>query len=372
VKPTLRLSLAAELLYIDMQSKMSCGDGKEPNRVNAMEPDLWSLYRQMLRSRRFEEAVKDLWEKGVISGEMHLGIGEEAVAAGVVGHLREEDAMALDHRGTPPLVARGLDLVPLLREFLGREDGLCSGMGGHMHLFSPERLGASSGIVGAVGPLAAGFALAAQHLRPENLAVAFFGDGAMNQGMLMEALNLAVVWKLPVLFVCKDNAWAITTRSPSVTGGSLVERAQSFGMPAAEVDGSDVEAVWKAAGRGAARARGGDGPAFLLARCSRIEGHFLGDPLLRAVRKPLRQMKEMTGPLVRSVLAKKGLPLRKRAAGLSAAISLIGQTAKEQRGERRDPLEIARGRLSKEPGRLDELHAEVDREIARAVETALS
>lgn len=335
-----------------------------------MEPDLWSLYRQMLRSRRFEEVVSDLWEKGEISGEMHLGIGEEAIAAGVVDHLRKGDAMALDHRGTPPLVARGVDLVALLREFLGLADGLCSGMGGHMHLFSPEHLAASSGIVGASGPLAAGFALAAQHLRPENMAVAFFGDGAMNQGMLMESLNLAVVWKLPVLFVCKDNEWAITTRTPAVTGGRLMDRAQSFGMPAAEVDGLDAEAVWKAADRGLARARRGDGPTFLLARCSRMEGHFLGDPLHRAVRKPLQQMKDMTGPLVRSLLAKKGLPLRDRLSGLGATVSLIGHTAKERREKRQDPLAIARSRLSQEAGRLDELHREVDREITRTVEAA--
>lgn len=337
-----------------------------------MEPNLWSLYKQMLRSRRFEESVKDLWEKGRISGEMHLGIGEEAIAAGVVDHLREGDAMALDHRGTPPLVVRGIDLVVLLREFLGLADGLCSGMGGHMHLFSPQYLAASSGIVGATGPFAAGFAMAVQYLRPGNLALAFFGDGAMNQGMLMESLNLAVVWKLPVLFVCKDNEWAITTRSPSVTGGNLIDRAQSFGMPAMEVDGSDVEAVWNAAREGAARARNGDGPMFLLTCCSRIEGHFLGDPLLRIMQKPLQQMKDMTGPLLRSFIAKNGLPLRERITGLGTTISLISQTVKERHGERHDPLELTRSRLSKETSRLDELHKEVDQEITRAVEAALS
>ena len=337
-----------------------------------MEPNLWSLYRQMLRCRRFEESVKDLWEKGKISGEMHLGIGEEAIAAGVVDHLREGDAMALDHRGTSPLVVRGVDLVSLLREFLGLENGLCSGMGGHMHLFSPQHLTASSGIVGAAGPCAAGFAMAAQYLRPGNIAVAFFGDGAMNQGMLMESLNLSVVWKLPVLFVCKDNEWAITTRSPSVTGGSLIARAQSFGMPAMEVDGADVEAVWDAAAQGVARARTGDGPAFLLVRCSRIEGHFLGDPLLRVVQKPLQQMKDMTVPLLRSVIAKNGLPLHERVSGLGTTISLISQAVKDQHGKRRDPLELTRSRLAKDTRRLEELHKEVDQEITQTVEAALS
>lgn len=288
-----------------------------------MEPDLWSLYRQMLRSRRFEEFVKDLWERGKISGEMHLGIGEEAIAAGVVDHLHEGDAMALDHRGTPPLVARGVDLVVLLREFLGRGDGLCSGMGGHMHLFSPEHLAASSGIVGSSGPVAAGFALAAQCLRPENLAVAFFGEGAMNQGMLVETLNLAVAWKLPVLFVCKDNEWAITTPSHSVTGGNLIDRAKAFGMPAMEMDGTDVEAVWNAAGQGADRARNGNGPTFLLAHCPRLEGHFL----------------------------------------------MIGQIRTDQD---RDPLDQIQRRLKTEKARLDEVQKEVDQEIQKAVGIALS
>ena len=147
-----------------------------------MTYDLWALYRHMLRSRLFELAVAKLWNDGDISGEMHLGTGEEAIAAGVVSQLTDGDAMALDHRGTPPLLMRGVDPVTLLRELLGRSDGLCAGMGGHMHLFSPEHLAASSGIVGASGPAVVGFALAAQRLRPGTLAAAFFGEGAVNQG----------------------------------------------------------------------------------------------------------------------------------------------------------------------------------------------
>ncbi|MBE3063569.1 MAG: thiamine pyrophosphate-dependent dehydrogenase E1 component subunit alpha, partial [Spirochaetes bacterium] len=178
-----------------------------------MDVDLWSLYRQMLRSRLVETEVIRFWDDGLISGEMHLGIGEEGVAAAVVSRMREGDAMALDHRGTPALVMRGIDLVSLFKELLGRPDGLCCGRGGHMHLISRELLSASSGIVGASGPAAAGFALAAKRLRPGSLSAAFFGEGAMNEGMLMESLNLAAVWKLPVLFVCKDNQLSITTLS---------------------------------------------------------------------------------------------------------------------------------------------------------------
>jgi acetoin:2,6-dichlorophenolindophenol oxidoreductase subunit alpha len=336
-----------------------------------MEPDLPALYRQMLRSRRFEDSVTDLWEKGKISGEMHLGIGEEAIAAGVVAHLREGDAMALDHRGTPPLVVRGADLVLLLREFLGRTDGLCCGMGGHMHLFSPEHFAASSGIVGASGPMGVGFALATQILCPGNLAVAFFGEGAMNQGMLMESLNLAVIWRLPILFVCKDNEWAITTRSYSVTGGNLIDRAKSFGMPTVEVDGIDIEAVWSAAGQATNRARNGDGPTFLLARCPRPEGHFLGDPLLQILRKPVDQMKELAGPLFRSFAATKGASLGERIASLGTIISLFGRIANEQYWNRRDPIEVARRRLRKDKARLDKIAREVDQEIEQVVKIAL-
>lgn len=315
----------------------------------------------------------DLWKKGEISGEMHLGIGEEAIAAGVVAHLQKGDAMVLDHRGTPLLVACGVDLVLLLREFLGRADGLCSGMGGHMHLFSPEHLAASSGIVGASGPIAAGFALAAQYLRPENLAVAFFGEGAMNQGMLMESLNLAVIWKLPILFVCKDNKWAITTQSRSVTGGSLIDRARSFGMPALEVDGGNVEVVWNAAGQGVERARNRDGPTFLLAHCSRLEGHFLGDPLLRILRRPLEQMRKMAGPLLRSFSTTKGASLNERIASMGTVNYLIGRIAIDQHWNRRDPVDQIQRRLRRtEKDRLNEIEKEVDQEIQQAVEIALS
>ncbi len=200
-----------------------------------MPPDVWPLYALMLKSRLFEEAVSRLWNDGLISGEMHLGTGEEAIIAGVVAHLREGDAMALDHRGSAALLMRGVDPVLILRELLGDPGGLCRGMGGHMHLLSREHLAASSGIVGAEGPLAAGFALSAQYANPGAIAVAFFGEATMNQGMLMESLNLASAWNLPVLFVCKDDGWGITTQSEKVTGGNPNDRARGLGVPAVEV-----------------------------------------------------------------------------------------------------------------------------------------
>jgi pyruvate dehydrogenase E1 component alpha subunit len=134
----------------------------------------------MFKSRYFEQSIADLWYKGLISGEMHLGMGEEAIVAGILSNLVDGDAMALDHRGTPPLLMRGIDMEKLLKEFLGHEDGLCSGYGGHMHLFSKEHLVASSGIVGASAPVAVGFALAGRKLRPGTISIAFMGEGAIN------------------------------------------------------------------------------------------------------------------------------------------------------------------------------------------------
>jgi acetoin:2,6-dichlorophenolindophenol oxidoreductase subunit alpha len=335
-----------------------------------MQPDLWSLYKQMLRSRLFEEVVAMLWREGLISGEMHLGTGEEAAIAGVVDHLRDGDAMALDHRGTAALLMRGVDPNLLLREFLGRSDGLCSGMGGHMHLFAPELLAASSGIVGASGPAAAGFAIAGVSLRPGSLAISFAGEGAMNQGMMMEAMNLAVAWKLPVLFVCKDNTLAIATPSQAVTGASLVERARGFGMPACEVDGSDVEAVWLAAHEAVERARFGGGPTFLNVHCVHLEGHFLGDALLRMRRRPLKEMRPRAGELIRAVTRRKGAPLRQRLAGLESILSLIARQD-DKLLEQGDPVPKTRLRLVRDPARLEALERIVFEEIREALKAAL-
>lgn len=334
--------------------------------------DTWSLYRQMFRSRLFEEAVSKLWEEGLISGEMHLGTGEEAVVAGISDHLIDGDALALDHRGTPPLIMRGVDPFILLREMMGKEDGLCSGMGGHMHLFSKEHLAASSGIVGASGPAAAGFALAAKLLRPGTISVAYFGDGSVNQGMMMEAMNLAVAWHLPVLFVCKDDSWAITTESNTVTGGSLSDRARGLGLPYEESDGVDVDAVWNSAKAVIERIRGGSGPAFLHAKCVHLEGHFLGYQLLRVTRNPLRELPALAGPLSRSMVRRGGASARERAAGLGSVTGSLMKTLKDPRKKKdNDPVHRTRRILSVDKPRLQILENEVEQEIRTAVRKAL-
>jgi TPP-dependent pyruvate/acetoin dehydrogenase alpha subunit len=330
-----------------------------------MPPDLWPLYALMLKSRLFEEAVARLWEDGLISGEMHLGTGEEAINTGIVTQLRDGDAMALDHRGTSPSLMRGVDPVLILRELLGHSKGLCGGMGGHMHLFSKEHLVSSSGIVGAAGPIAAGFALAAQYLRPKSVAVAFFGDGAMNQGMLMESMNLVSAWNLPVLFVCKDDQWAITTQSSKVTGGDLSKRAHGFGIPAVEADGRDVTQVWEVAHQAIERARCGQGPTFLHTPCVHLEGHFLGFQLTRFVRHPLRELPEIAGPLTRSLVSFRSTSLLERMAGLKAVISAVLSTLRDPRRDpTNDPVARTRTTLETNTARLQEMENVVEQEIS--------
>lgn len=335
-----------------------------------MELNLWTAYEHMVRSRMFEESIRTLWQAGLISGEMHTGTGEEAIVAGTVLQLQEGDAMALDHRGTAPLLMRGLDPNLLLKEFLGRDDGLCKGCGGHMHLFAPELLAASSGIVGSSGPAGAGFALAARYLRPGTLTLAFFGEGATNEGMMMETFNLAVVWNLPLVFICKDNDWSITTPSHTVTGSELCQRATGFGLPAVDVDGRDVEAVWTAAAEAYERARSGRGPTFMHCRCRHFDGHFLGYQLLRISRRPQGEVDTLAA-LIRGFGGRHGGNIPERIAGLRRVLATIWQSRKEPSKREDDPLLLCRAKLSADSGRLEAIEAGAMAEIEALLESVL-
>ena len=230
-----------------------------------------------------------------------------------------------------------------------------------MHLLSPELLAMSTGIVGSTAPLACGLALAAQRLRPGSIAVGFFGDGAVNQGMVMEAWNLAAVWRLPVLFVCKDNQWAATTRTARLTAGSIAGRARSFGLNTRVVDGLDVEAVWRAARPLVDSARAGE-PGILIARCRRPSGHMLDDTLSRTVRNPI----ELVRLTRESVSGRSGLETLSHLAGLTGTIA-------KAMGDRwlphRDPLRVAARRLG---GRAEALEQAARARIQREVEEALA
>lgn len=332
--------------------------------------DMWHLYGLMLRSRLFETEVARLWREGLISGEMHLGVGEEAIVAGVVSQLQEGDAMALDHRGTPPLLMRGVDPAALLKEILGEPEGLSKGYGGHMHLFSKAHLAASSGIVGASGPAAAGFGLAAQQLRSGTAAAAFFGEGALNEGMLMESMNLAATWKLPVVFVCKDDNWAITTSSRAVSSGHPVERARGFGLPAYSVDGNDVAAVHQAAAGALQRARRGDGPSFLHATCNHPEGHLLDLQLVRAGRSMLTEGLGIALPLIPHALQLRGASLTERVRAFSSTMNMVFGSFRDHRIKRKDPLRRTRNLLRSDSRRLELVENEAAREVEAVFQAA--
>lgn len=337
-----------------------------------MQPDLWSLYARMLRSRLFEEAVTQLWADGLISGEMHLGTGEEAIIAGITAHLMDGDAIALDHRGTSSLLMRGVDPVLILQELLGLPGGLCHGQGGHMHLFSKEHLAASSGIVGAVGPTAVGFALAAQYLRPGTVSVAFFGEGAINQGMLLESMNLASIWNLPVLFVCKDDRWSITTASGGVTGGSPLERARSLGLSTFHADGREVIQIWQEAHKAINQVRDGLGPAFFHTTCVHLEGHFLGYQILRITRDPFKEVPQVALPLMRSFFRRRGSPLLERLDGLKTILSAILANLRDPRQDaNNDPIFLTRIILSDDDLRLNALEEAIEAEIGEIVRIVL-
>jgi pyruvate dehydrogenase E1 component alpha subunit len=339
-------------------------------RSQLRELDLWHTYRLMFLSRRFEELTTQLWLEGLVAGEMHLGIGEEAIAAGVVAHMFEGDAMALHHRATPFMLMRGVDPTSLLEEFLGKQDGLCAGMGGHMHLFSREHLTASSCVIGASGPCGLGFAIAAERLRSGSVAVATFGEGALNQGMLLESMNLSASWGLPLIFVCLDDSWSITTRSDSQRGATPCVRAQGFGIPSEHVDGLDVEAVWHAAGRAFDRARNRRGPTFLHATCVHPEGHFLGDQILEIGRDPLRQFPPIAITLLKSAISPGGASITERIRAVTTILKRLRENSID-RMEVNDPLAMLRLKLTSEPERLSNLELEVEACLLQVVQTAL-
>lgn len=334
------------------------------------KPDLLFLYELMLRSRCFEEVVITLWNHGYISGEMHMSMGEEAIMAAIISQLHSDDALALDHRGTAPLLMRGIDPKLLLDEFLGLPQGLCKGRGGHMHLFSPEHLSASSGIVGASGPAGVGFGLAAKKLRPGSLAVSFFGEGSMNQGMLLESLNLAVIWSLPVIFICKDNQWSITTQSADMTGGNLLDRASSFGLTVAEIDGFNVESAWYRFREISDRTRHGKGPVFIHSNCIHLEGHFLGDQFFQTIRHPVEGMSKIAGSLMKSAMKKKSASIEEKSKTFHTMLTNIF-TARKHHSRKNDPLLTIRDRLKTEPIRLTECEEKIRKEMEDLLKSTL-
>jgi len=236
------------------------------------------MYRQMVAIRLFEERVNDLYTRALMPGLAHLYIGEEAVAVGVCEALRRDDYITSTHRGHGHCLAKGAEPRLMFAELLGKEAGYCKGKGGSMHIADPAtgNLGANA-IVGGGAPIATGAAFSAKYLGTGQVAVSFFGEGALGQGVLYEEMNLASLWKLPVIYACENNMYNEYTHFSEVTAGDIIARPRAFGLAAEDVDGQDVRAVHAAATKLVDRARRGDGPGFLLLNTYRYRGHHVGD-----------------------------------------------------------------------------------------------
>jgi pyruvate dehydrogenase E1 component alpha subunit len=240
---------------------------------------LTQLYGEMVRMRRFEEACLAGVPTREVHGEIHLGIGQEAIGAAMVGLLSDDDALVSTHRNHLHALAKGVDPYAMLAEIYERSTGLCGGFGGHMHLFDLPRRFSTTGIVGSTLPVALGHAYAARMRGSDAVAVGASGDGGANTGGFHESLNIAGAWKLPLVVLIENNEWAISVPfKDSTATPTLAERASAYGAWGRRVDGLDVEVVREAFAEAVAHARAGQGPAILEATCYRFRGHYEGDP----------------------------------------------------------------------------------------------
>src|SRR5271166_6734458 len=254
--------------------------GVKPSDTNsAVNVEQWiRMYRRMVSIRLFEEQVNELYTRALMPGLAHLYIGEEAVAEGVCEALRNEDYITSTHRGHGHCLAKGASPDRMFAELLGKEAGYCKGKGGSMHIADPAtgNLGANAIVAGSAG-IATGAAFSAKHAGKKQVAVCFFGEGALGQGVVYEVMNLAALWKLPVLYVCENNLYTEYTHFTETTAGDVLARGPAFGVPAESIDGQDVRAVHSVATRLVDRARQGEGPSFLLCHTYRYSGHHVGD-----------------------------------------------------------------------------------------------
>ena len=261
------------------QTKASSADNAVGAGSAQAETAHWlSLYEQMLTIRFFEEHVNQLYLTARMPGLAHLYVGEEAIAVGVCAALRRDDYITSTHRGHGHCLAKGAAVDRMFAELLGKAAGYCKGKGGSMHIADQDtgNLGANA-IVGGGAGLATGAAMSSKMRGTDQVAVCFFGDGALGQGVLYELMNMAALWKYPVIYVCENNHYNEYTHNSETTAGSMSARAEAFGIPSETVDGQDVRAVEEAARRLVDRARRGDGPSFLLCDTYRYHGHHVGD-----------------------------------------------------------------------------------------------
>jgi pyruvate dehydrogenase E1 component alpha subunit len=261
---------------------------------------LQDAYRQMLVIRKFEETIRSLYQQGKIRGSFHPCVGQEATAIGGCWALRADDYMTCTYRGHGQAIAKGLSVRAAMAEMLGKITGCSKGKGGSMHFTDPSvgLLGANA-IVAAGIPHAAGAALASQIQKKDNVAMAYFGEGAVNQGAYLETLNLAAIWKLPLILFCENNLYSEMTPSHETT--STVEtykRAAAFGFDAIQIDGNDVELVYNTVEQAVAKARAGGGPVYIEAMTYRLWGHMMGDPEIYRTKEEVAKARE-NEPIVR-------------------------------------------------------------------------
>jgi acetoin:2,6-dichlorophenolindophenol oxidoreductase subunit alpha len=272
--------------------------------VTVSKETMIDLLGIMIKIRRFEEKLEELVMAARISGFVHLYIGQEAVAAGVCANLRSSDIITSTHRGHGHLIAKGGDIKKMMAELFGKSSGYCKGKGGSMHIADLDLgiLGAN-GIVGGGPPLAVGAGLAAWYRESDNVSVSFFGDGASNQGTVHEAMNLASVKNLPVIFAVENNGFGEFTRQADHQRiESITDRAAGYGMPSISVDGNDVMAVYEASGQAIQRARKGKGPSMLEFRTYRHRGHYVGDPEVYRTKEEVAQWQsEVKDPIQRFI-----------------------------------------------------------------------
>jgi 2-oxoisovalerate dehydrogenase E1 component len=310
---------------------VSAVEGTSPGVGSA---ELLEMYRRMKRIRLFEETASRLYRDTEIPGFVHLSVGQEATAVGACWHLTDADAITSTHRGHGHCLAKGLDLLGMYAELMGREAGTCRGRGGSMHIADPERgIYGANGIVGAGLPIAVGIATASQLRDDRRAVIAFFGDGAVAQGMFHEAVNLAAVWELPIVFFCENNGYAEFSRASDQHRAPLVDRAHGYGLPHHAVDGNDVVAVATLMGDVLERVRAGGGPVIVEAATYRWHGHYEGDPERYRTPEEVAEWRH------------------------------------------RDPLVLARAQLARElgaPSTLDAIDAELEEQNHRAVEEARS
>lgn len=292
------------------------------------------LFRVMTRIRAFERGAWEALKRGEVPGTLHLSIGQEAVAAGVCANLRPTDLVTSTHRGHGHVLAKGADISAMMAELFGRSTGTCGGKGGSMHIadFGVGILGANGVVAGGIS-IAVGAAQALRLRGTDDVAVCFFGDGAVNRGPFLEGLNWAQIYRLPVLFVCEDNGFAAFTRSATTTAGEGAgARARAIGVQAEELDGGDVALVDAVARELIAECRAGGGPRFLHARTYRLEGHTVADKGL------YRPAEEVERQWARDPIAM----LRARLAGLGVAEERLAEIEQDARQAVADAVDLAR------------------------------